>query len=212
MIPWQNPDLGLGLNPHLLNDLATLPQQTPHISPWHHHPRRHPPLSTPPVIILTITPTAATLKPKIRIALKNPLMDHQKRILRRRKFRRAPVSVSPAHIGDLDDPLIVAVDERVNINPRPGLLPDGLDDAPGLSDHPSGLIIRAEDAEEHGLRGRRRGFLVGFGRPAAGAAPPLVAVAVVVVSRFAPRRSLRIVVLIVVVAPSRSRSLHCPSI
>lgn len=100
----------------------------------------------------------------------------------------------------------------MNIDPRPGLLPDGLDDAPGLSDHPSGLIIRAEDAEEHGLRGRRRGFLVGFGGPAAGAAPPLVAVAVVVVSRFAPRRSLRIVVLIVVVAPSRSRSLHCPSI
>eukprot|EP00268_Persea_americana_P052010 TRINITY_DN5798_c0_g1_i1.p1 TRINITY_DN5798_c0_g1~~TRINITY_DN5798_c0_g1_i1.p1 ORF type:complete len:283 (+),score=39.23 TRINITY_DN5798_c0_g1_i1:98-850(+) len=136
-------------------------------------------------------------------------MDHHKRLLRRRILSHTPIGLPPTHIRDLDDPLIVSVHELVDVDPRPGLLPDCLDDASGLPDHPSGLIIRAEYPKEHVMRRRRRGFL-GFRDTGAAADPPVVGVAMVVVSRFAPRRRLRIVLLIVVVALLRSRSLHSP--
>ncbi|KAJ8630141.1 hypothetical protein MRB53_023464 [Persea americana] len=111
----QNPNLGVGLNPH--------------------------PLATATTVIYKL---------KCGVALQDPLLDHEKRLLGRGVSKQTPLGVTTAIIRNLNDP------ERVNINTRPGVLPDGLDDAAGLVDDAAGLIVGAEYAEEDS--DRRGGF------------------------------------------------------
>lgn len=206
MISGQNPNLSLGLNPHLLNDLPSFPQQAPHMHPRHDEPR-HRPVPAPSVLVL---PTA------VRVALHNPLVNQQQRLLRRREGRHSPVGVPPPRVRDLDDPLAVPADELVDVDPRARVLPYGLDDGAGLADHAPGLGVVAEDPV---ARGDHEGRVLPV-PPAPAAAAPAAAVpvrggggagggvVVVVVPGLGPAGGLGIVVIIVVVAPLGSGSLH----
>ena len=46
-------------------------------------------------------------------------------------------------VRDLDIPLLILGDQLVHVDPRTGVLPDRLDDALGLPDHPSDLHVVA---------------------------------------------------------------------
>lgn len=209
MISRQNSNLGLCLNPHLLNDLPSFPQQTTHMHSRHHKSRRNPLLPTTHHQPKTLLAGAGD---ELVGALEDPVVDEEQRLLRRRERRHSPVRVPPARVGDLDDPLLVPGDQLVHVDPRAGVLPDRLDDAPGLPDHPSGLHVVAQNPvrRRHGQR-RVRLRLRGSTRPA-----PVTVVrrslrclsrrrrVVVVVPRSRPTYRLGIIVLVIVVVPLRS--------
>ena len=49
-------------------------------------------------------------------------------------------------VGDLDDPLLILRDQLVHVDPCVGVLPNRLDDAHELLDHPSGLHVVAQNS------------------------------------------------------------------
>ena len=63
-------------------------------------------------------------------------------------------------VRDLGDPLLVLGDQLVHVDPRADVLPNRLDDAPELPDHPSGLYVVAQNPERrcHGQRRVRLGL------------------------------------------------------
>ena len=85
------------------------------------------------------------------------------------------------------DPLLVPGNHPMYVDPRAGVLPNRLDDAPGLPDHPSGLHVVAQNPERlcHGQRRVRLG-LRGSTRPAS----------VAVVRRAWRSQSRRVVVVV----------------
>ena len=207
MISRQNSNLGLCLNPHLLNDLPSFSQQTTHMHSRHNKSRRH---SLLPATHHQPKTLLAGAGHELVGALEDPVVDEEQRLLRRRERRHSPVWVSPARVGDLDDPLLVPGDQLVHVDPRAGVLPNRLDDAPGLPDHPSGLHVVAQNPvrRRHGQRRVRLG-LRGSTRPA-----PVAVVrralrsrsrrVVVVVPWSRPTYRLGIIVLVIVVVPLRS--------
>lgn len=171
------------------------------------HPRdnepRHRPIPAPSVLVL---PTV------IRFTLDNPVVNQEQGLLRGREGRHSPVGVPPPRVRDLDDPLAVPGDELVDVDPRARVLPYGLDDGPGLADHAPGLGVVAEDAVARG--DHERGVLLPAAPAAAPAAVPVRrgggagGGVVVVVPGLGPAEGFGIVVIIVVVAPLGSGSLH----
>ena len=53
-----------------------------------------------------------------------------------------------ARVRDLDDSLLVPRDQLMHVDPRIGVLPNRLDDAPGLPDHPLGLHVVAQNLKQ----------------------------------------------------------------
>ena len=60
-----------------------------------------------------------------------------------------------ARVRDLSVPLLVSGDQLVHVDPRAGVLPNQLDDAPELPNHPSNLQVVAQNLERH-RHGQRR--------------------------------------------------------
>lgn len=150
-----------------------------------HQPRRHT-VPVPP----TTTNAAATIlilllrHPERRVALENPLVNEEQRLLRRREGRHSPLGVAAARVGNLDDTLLVAGDQLVHVDPRAGVLPYGLNDASGLPDHAAGLHVVTQNAVTGGHRYRR--FLLLRLEVASSAAATVAVAIVVVISRSGP--------------------------
>ena len=139
MISREYPNLRLCFHPHLFNNLPSFPQQTPHMHPRHHQPRRDAvPSAAPSAVLLVLL-----RHPEGSVALENPLVDQQQRLLRRREGRHSPLRVAAARVGNLDDPLLVPRHELVDVDPRAGVLPYGLYDAAGLANDATGLQVVA---------------------------------------------------------------------
>ena len=201
MISRQNPNLSLGLYPHLLNDLSSFPQQTTHMHSRHHQPRRHSLLPTHHHPVTFVSGAASELV----AALQDPIVDQEQSLLRRRKRWHSPVGVTAPRVGDLDDSLLVPRHQLMHVDPRAGVLPDRLDDAPGLPDHPAGLHVVAEYAIRRRHGQRRVGLrLRATTRPAAMTVVRWSRRVVVIVAWPCPTYRLRIIVLVIVVVPLRS--------
>lgn len=122
------------------------------MDPRHDESRRDPPLIPPPgtgapgpVLILLL------------LELEDPLMDKEERLLGRGEVRGAAIGLAAAIVGGLDDALVVAGDEVVDVDPGTGFLLEGVDDGSGLADDGAGLGGGAEDAEGGGSGGGGRG-------------------------------------------------------
>ncbi|PON72036.1 hypothetical protein PanWU01x14_068780 [Parasponia andersonii] len=149
-------------------------------------------------------------------------MDQKEGLLGRRKGRHSAFRVSPPRVGNLNDSFLIAGHQLVHVDPRAGVLPNRLYDAPGLADYPTGLHVVTKDTVSGGHR-KRLVLLRRLGGPssststststsAAAAAVTTVAMVIVpvmvVVPGSGPNNSLRVIVLFIVVVPLRSRPLH----
>ena len=56
---------------------------------------------------------------------------------------------APARVRDLGDPFLVPRDQLMHVDPRTGVLPNRLDNAPELPNHPFGLHVVAQNPERH---------------------------------------------------------------
>lgn len=99
----------------------------------------------------------------------------------------------------------------MDVDPRAGVLSDGLDDGSGFADNASRFGVVAEDT----VSGRRHRVGVRLRRPCVTAAAVSVisaaaakVVVVIVVARFRPSDGISVIVLVIVIVPLRSRSLH----
>lgn len=153
MISREYPNLRLGFHPHLFDNLPSFPQQTPYMHSRHHKPRRHAVPSGPSAPSGTVL-LVVLRHPERGVALENPLVDQQQRLLRRREGRHSPLGIAAARVGNLDDPLLVPRHELVHVDPRAGVLPYRLYDAAGLANDAAGLQVVAENAVAGGDRQR----------------------------------------------------------
>ena len=65
---------------------------------------------------------------------------------------------TPVCVKDLGDLLLVSGDQLVHVDPHAGVLPNRLDDAPRLPDHPSSLQVVAQNSKRR-CCGQRRVWL-----------------------------------------------------
>ena len=101
----------------------------------------------------------------------------------------------------------------MDVDPRAGVLPYRLYDAAGLPDHAAGLQVVAQNAVARRHRQRRVLCLrVPPTAAASSSSAPAVAVlggaVVVVIAGPGPSEGVRIIVLVIVVVPLRSRPVH----
>ena len=115
--------MSLGLNPHLLDDLPTFTQQATHMKLRNHKPRHNPPSSASHSAVILLV-----FRPKLRLALENPVVDAEQSLLSGGERRHPPVGIAAAVVGNLDDALGVSGEKLVDVDPGSGVLADGLDD------------------------------------------------------------------------------------
>lgn len=84
-------------------------------------------------------------------------MNQKKCVQCRGVLRRPAVLLATPTIRGLDDPLLVSRNELVDIDPSASVLPDVLDNTPGLADDATDFGVGTEDAKEgRDGAGRRR--------------------------------------------------------
>lgn len=99
----------------------------------------------------------------------------------------------------------------MNVDPRAGVLPYGLNDAAGLPYHAAGLHVVAQNAVTRRHSQRRvlcRRLEVSTSTASSAAVAVVAVVVVVVIAWPCSREGFGIIVLVIVVVPLRSRPLH----
>jgi hypothetical protein len=232
LVTRQDPNVRLGLHPHLLYDLPTFAEQASDVHLGHDESCG----GLPPVPgVLAPGPILAILVAVVSVGLENPAVHHEKGLLGRGEHGRAAVCLAPRAVHRLDDPDVVAREGRVHSDKRAAVVPDLGNEAGWEA---VGLALGAQDAEgggggggtsaatRRGRRGRKRRWGRGRGRrggrgqePAAvgaaaaeGAAAVIARVSILAATAAAVEALLgagRRGVLVVVVAALGAGAIHC---
>lgn len=161
LVTRQDPDVRLGLHPHLLYDLPAFAEQASDMQLGHDESCG----GLPPVPgVLAPGPILAVLVAVVSVGLEDPAVHHEERLLGRGEHGRAAVRLAPRAVDRLDDPDVVAREGRVHSYKRAALVPDLGNEAGWEA---VGLALGAQDAEggggggtsaaaRRGRRGRRR--------------------------------------------------------
>lgn len=232
LVTRQDPDVRLGLHPHLLYDLPAFAEQASDMQLGHDESCG----GLPPVPgVLAPGPILAVLVAVVSVGLEDPAVNHEERLLGRGEHGRAAVRLAPRAVDRLDDPDVVAREGRVHSDERAALVPDLGNEARWET---VSLALGAQDAEGGGgggtsaaarrsRRGRRRRgrgrrgvgrqerAAVGATAAAGGAAAVVARVSILTAAAAAAAAVEALLgagrrgVLVVVVAALGAGAIHC---